>query len=385
MKRTYQFRLYPTTPQATTLTQWLTTCRKLYNTSLAERKDAWHTHQHSVSYYEQATHLKVDKQTNPFLKGVHSQVLQDTLRRLDKTFKHFFRRIKKGENAGYPRFKGKYRYDSFTYPQSGFALEKKKKKLRLSKIGSITITLHRPLPAEGVIKTCTIKRHVDHWYACFAVELPDPAPGSQQREIKNAIGVDVGLKSLLTLNNGDTIDNPRWFRNSEKKVAKEQRRKARKQKGSHNRHKQNKKVAQLHRKIRHQRKDFHHKLSRKLVDSYDLIVYENLKITNLVKNPHLAKSISDAGWGQLMCFTEYKAEEAGTIVEYVSAYNTTQLCSRCGKLVPKTLATRIHSCPYCGLDVTRDHNSAITILSRSTYYVASFSSSSGQGLPVEPV
>jgi len=384
MKRTYQFRLYPTTPQATTLTQWLTTCRMLYNNCLAERKDAWHTHHQSVSYYEQATQLQVAKQTNPFLKAVHSQVLQDTLRRLDKTFKHFFRRSKKGENAGYPRFKGKYRYDSFTYPQSGFALEKKK--LRLSKIGSITIKLHRPIPSEGVIKTCTIKRDVDHWYACFSLELPDPAPGSQQREIQNAIGVDVGLKSLLTLNNGETIDNPRWFRNSEKKVAKEQRRQARKQKGSNNRHKQNRKVAQLHRKIRHQRKDFHHKLSRKLVDSYDLIVYENLTITNLVKNPHLAKSISDAGWGQLMCFTEYKAEEAGTVVEYVSAYNITQLCSRCGKLVLKTLATRIHSCPYCGLDVTRDHNSAITILSRSTYYVESLStSSSGQGLSIEPV
>jgi len=383
MKRTYQFRLYPTTPQQTTLMQWLTTCRMLYNNSLAERKDAWQTHQQSVSYYEQANHLKAAKKTNLFLKAVHSQVLQDVLRRLDKTFKHFFRRLKKGEHAGYPRFKGKYRYDSFTYPQSGFALEKKKKKLCLSKIGSITIKLHRPIPAEGVIKTCTIKRDVDHWYACFSVELPDPDP-QRQKGIKNAIGVDVGLKSLLTLNNGQTIANPRWFRNSEKKVAKEQRRKARKRKGSHNRHKQNRKVAQVHRKIRHQRKDFHHKLSRKLVDSYDLIVYENLTITNMVKNHHLAKSISDAGWGQLMCFTEYKAEEAGILVEYVSAYNTTQLCSRCGKLVPKTLATRIHRCPYCGLDLTRDHNSAITILQRSRYYVASLSSS-GQGLPVEPV
>ena len=198
------------------------------------------------------------------------------------------------------------------------------------------------------------------------------------------IGVDVGLKSLLTLNNGESIENPRWFRNSEKKLAKEQRRKARKCKGSNNRHKQNKKVAQIHRKIRYQRKDFHHKLSRILVDNYDLIVYENLRITNMVKNHHLAKSISDAGWGQLMCFTEYKAAEAGTLVEYVSAYHTTQLCSRCGKLVPKTLATRIHRCPYCGLDKARDHNSAITILSRSIYNVTS-KSSSGQELPVEPV
>ncbi|MFX1465076.1 MAG: RNA-guided endonuclease InsQ/TnpB family protein, partial [Promethearchaeota archaeon] len=368
MKRTYKFRLYPTTQQTTTFTQWLTTCRKLYNNALAVRKEAWHTKQQAVNYYEQASQLKAAKKTNPFLKMVHSQVLQDVLRRLDKTFTNFFRRLKNGEKAGYPRFKGKYRYDSFTYPQSGFALDYQKKKLRLSKIGDISIKLHRPIPTEGVIKTCTITHDVDHWYACITLELPDPAPNSQQRAIKSVIGVDVGLKSLLTLNNGDTIGNPRWLRNSEKQLAKVQRRQARKQKGSHNRYKQNMKVAQIHRKIRNQRKDFHHKLSRKLVDTYDLIVYEQLTIANLVKNHYIAKSISDAGWGQLMRFTEYKAEEAGTMVEYVSAYNTTQLCSKCGKLVPKTLATRIHNCPYCGLDVARDHNSAITILHRSTHY-----------------
>ena len=379
MNRTYKFRLYPSTSQQATLTQWLTTCRMLYNNSLAERRDAWTTEQRSVTYTEQANQLTDAKQTNPFLTAVHSQVLQDVLRRLDKTFQHFFQRIKKGEKTGYPRFKGKNRYDSFTYPQSGFVLEKKK--LRLSKIGCITIKLHRQIPVEGVIKTCTITRDVDHWYACFSVELPVL---HSQKEIKNAIGVDVGLKSLLTLHTGDTIDNPRWFRNSENKLAKEQRRKDRKVKGSHNRHKQNTKVAQVHRKIRNQRKDFHHKLSRKLVDTYDLIVYENLTITNMVKNHHLAKSISDAGWGQLMCFTEYKAEEAGTLVEYVGAYDSTQRCSRCGKRVPKTLATRIHRCPYCGLVLARDHNSAITILHRSTHYLEA-RSLSGQELPVEPV
>ncbi|MFX1465683.1 MAG: RNA-guided endonuclease InsQ/TnpB family protein [Promethearchaeota archaeon] len=385
MKRTYQFRVYPTSQQQTTLAQWLTICRSLYNNSLAERRNQWQTQQHSVNYYEQATQLKEAKQTNPCLKAVHSQVLQDVLRRLDKTFTNFFRRIKKGEKAGYPRFKGKYRYDSFTYPQSGFALDYQKKKLRLSKIGNLTIKLHRPIPSKGVIKTCTIKRDVDHWYACFSVELPDPVPLTQQRELKNVIGVDVGLKNFLALHTGESIDNPRWLRNSEKKVAKEQRRKDRKVKGSNNRYKQNTKVARVHRKIRHQRKDFHHKISRTLVDSYDLIVYENLTITNMVKNRHVAKSISDAGWRQLMCFTEYKAEEAGTLVEYVSANNTTQLCSRCGQFVPKTLATRIHNCPYCGLDVARDHNSAITILNRSQHYLDSQSSCSGQGLPVEPV
>jgi len=334
MKRTYKFRLYPTASQQATFIQWLTSCRLLYNTALAERKEAWETQKRSVTYGEQASQLKDAKKANPLLQTV------------------------------------------------GFVLNYHKKKLRLSKIGCITIKLHRPIPAEGEIKTCTITRDVDHWYACFSVALPNPNPESQ-RDIQRAVGVDVGLKSFLTLNNGDTIDNPRWLRHSEQKLAKEQRRKDRKVKDSHNRHKQNMKVAQVHRKIRNQRKDFHHKLSRKLVDSYDLIVYEQLTITNMVKNHHLAKSISDAGWGQLMRFTEYKAEEAGTLVEYVSAYHTTQLCSRCGKLVPKTLATRIHSCPYCGLMLARDHNSAITVLHRSTYYLER-RLSSGQELPVEP-
>jgi len=129
MNLTYKFRLYPTTHQATILTQWLTTCRILYNNGLAERRIAWQTHQQAISYGEQANQLKAAKKTNKFLKTVHSQVLQDVLRRLDKTFKYFFKRIKKGKKAGYPRFKGKYRYDSFTYPQSGFSLDNGQKKL----------------------------------------------------------------------------------------------------------------------------------------------------------------------------------------------------------------------------------------------------------------
>jgi putative transposase len=215
VKLTYQYRLYPTNEQATLFTQWLTTCRLLYNTSLAERRAAWTTAHRSVTYTEQATHLKAAKTTTPYVSAVHLQVLQDVLRRLDKTFKNFFKRVKNGEKAGYPRFKGRNRYDSFTYPQSGFALDATKKKLVLSKIGEVNIKYHRPIPADGVIKTCTIKRDVDHWYACFTVELPErhPLPPS---DITTAIGVDVGLTHLLALNNGEMIENPRWLRSSEK-------------------------------------------------------------------------------------------------------------------------------------------------------------------------
>jgi putative transposase len=176
-----------------------------------------------------------------------------------------------------------------------------------------------------VITTCTIKRDVDQWYACFTVDPLEkhPLPPS---DITTAVGVDVGLTHLLALNTGKMIENPRWFRTSEKKLAKEQRKLSKKKKGSHNRDKQHVKVAQVYRTIRNQRKDVHHKISRHLVESYELIVYEDLTITNMVKNPHLAKSISDADWAQLMSFTQYKAEEAGSRVEYVNADGTTQVC-----------------------------------------------------------
>jgi putative transposase len=251
MRRTYKYRLYPTNEQQRIFTQWLTTCRLLYNTALAECKEAWATEHRSVSYTAQANQLTAAKQTNPCVRAVHSQVLQDVLRRLDTTFKTFFRRVKNGEKAGYPRFKGRNRYDSFTYLQSGFALDSTKKKLMLSKIGAVNITHHRPIPPEGIIKTCTIKCDVDHWYACFTVELPEkrPLPPSA---ITTAIGVDVGLTHLLALNNGETVENPRWFRSSEKKLAKEQRALSKKKKGSHNRDKQRVKVARVHRTIRNQ-------------------------------------------------------------------------------------------------------------------------------------
>jgi len=347
----------------------------LYNNSLAERREVYKTTKRTVTYTEQANQVKTTKETNPHLRAIHSQVLQDVLRRLDKAFKNFFRRIKMGKEAGYPRFKGKNRYNSFTYPQSGFSL--KKKRLTLSKIGKVNIKLHRYIPPEGNIKTCTIKRDVDHWYACFSVELAKVKPSAIHllREAKQ-IGVDIGLRSLLALSSGGIVENPRWFKRTEKKLAKKQRNLSRKKKGSNNRERQRIRVAQLHRKVRNQRKDFHHKISRELVKTYNLIVFENLQITNMVKNPHLAKSIVDAGWGQLIRFTQYKAEEAGTRVKCVDPKGTTQVCSGCGSVVSKTLAIRVHECPFCELTLDRDVNAAINILKRSP---------SGQELPVEPV
>lgn len=361
MKKTYRYRIYPTKGQESILIVWLNTCRILYNQSLSERKEAYEKDKSSVNYYDQTNNLKEAKKGNWYLTAVYSQVLQDVLKRLDKAFKNFFRRVKQGEKPGYPRYKSKDRYDSFTFPQSGYKIEDGK--LVLSKIGAIKLIQHRAMPEEGVIKTCAVKRDGGQWYVTFVVDLPG-VEIAEKKEIKSQIGIDLGLTDMITTSNGDKIDNPKWLKASEKKLAKEQRRLSRKKRGSSNRKKQKTVVANTHRKIRNQRKDFHHKLSNELITNYDLIVFEALKIRNMVKNHYLAKSISDAGWNQLVGYTTYKAEWAGKHVELVNPNGTSQLCSRCGMEVHKSLAVRTHKCQYCGLVLDRDHNAAINILNR---------------------
>ncbi|MDO9516936.1 MAG: transposase, partial [Methanosarcinaceae archaeon] len=303
-----------------------------------------------IDYYDQARYLTLSKTDEQ--KQVYAQILQNVLKRVDRSFKNFF------NGYGYPRFQGRNRYDSFTYPQSGFSITDEGK-LKLSKIGDIKLIQHREI--EGKIKTCTIKRDVDQWYVSFSVEM-DNIPCTEMTG--KSIGIDVGLKSLITLSNGEQIESPQFLRQSENKLARQQRNLSKKMKGSNNRNKQRIKVAKLHQKLGNQRKDFAHKVSRKLVNTYDLIVFEKLQIQNMVKNHHLAKSISDAGWYQLIQFTKHKAEYACKVVELVDPKNTTQNCSSCGKKVPKSLSVRTHKCPYCGLEMDRDVNAAINILKR---------------------
>lgn len=360
MRKTFKYRLYPSKTQQEVLERTLNTCRILYNRALAERRDIWKNEKRSVGYYEQAVALPEQKRDNPYLSMVHSQVLQDVLKRADKSFKNFFRRLKGGEPPGYPRFKGQYRYDSFTFPQGGSRAGFKiiDGKLRLSKIGAISIKLHRPI--EGTIKTCTIRRDVDRWYACFSVELPSVG----KIEHKTAIGVDVGLESLVALSTGEKVEPPKFLGQSEKRLARGQRRLSRKKKGSKNRSKQQLKVARSHRKVREQRLDFMHKLSRSLVDRFDLVAFEDLHIKNMLKNHHLARSISDASWYMLQSLTAYKAEWAGKHVAFAIPNGTSQECSSCGTTVKKSLVVRVHRCPNCRLKIDRDVNAAINILKR---------------------
>ncbi len=335
--------------------QTLEICRWVYNETLAMRKNAWEQEQRHISYYESKRQIPLWKKERPELSTVYSQVLQNVTLRVDLAFKAFFRRLKSGEKPGYPRFKGKGRYDSFTYPQSGFKLDGDR--LHLSKIGDVRVVLHRPV--EGTIKTLTIRRSATgKWYACFSVEY-DPTPAPQKESV---VGIDVGLESFATLSNGEKIENPRFFRTDEKALAKAQRKLSKAEKGTPERKKARKIVAHVHERIANRRLNFAHQTSRKVVDRFGTIVFEDLNITNMQKNHHLAKSIADVAWNMFITITESKAEDAGSRVILVNPRNTSQICSRCGMIVAKTLSDRVHSCSHCGLVMDRDQNAAINIM-----------------------
>ena len=331
-------------------------CRWTYNETLAVRKNAYEQEGKSVSYYETKKLLPQWKEEKPELKGVHSQILQEVVKRVDLAYQAFFRRVKEGEDPGYPRFKGYGRYDSFTYTQTGFSL--KPGKLWLSKIGDIKIKLHRAI--NGEIQRLNIRRMPTRkWFASFLVEVePDePLPKTGL-----SIGIDVGLKSFVTLSNGEHIDNPRFFVHEENALSKAQRKLSKAEKGTPERANALKAVHRVHERITNKRDDFVQKLSLKLVKSYDLIAFEDLNIKGMVKNHCLAKHIADAAWNKLITATSYKAEWAGKRVELVNPNGTSQLCSGCNQVVQKDLSERIHICPFCGLTLDRDHNAALNIL-----------------------
>ena len=227
----------------------------------------------------------------------------------------------------------------------------------LSKIGILKLIQHRPI--EGRIKTLTVQRDaVGNWYACFACEVEAEAMPFNDL----AVGVDVGLESFATLSNGEKVPNPRFFRQDEKELAKAQRKLSKVEKGTPEQAKRRKVVQHIHQRITNRRKDFAHKLSRKWVDRFGMIVFENLHIHNMLQNHSLAKSISDAAWNQLIAYTTYKAENASRVVVLVDPRNTSKQCSRCGTLVEKSLSVRVHVCPVCGLVMDRDENAANNIL-----------------------
>jgi len=295
----------------------------------------------------------------PEFKVVGPQALQDVLQRLDRAFDAFFRRIKsKAEKAGFPRFRGKNRYDSFTLKQAGYKIEGRY--LYITGVGRFKLFLSRPI--EGDVKTVTIRRTSSgKWFVCFSC---DNVPVKEIPEAIAEVGIDVGIKEFLVDSTGRSVENPKFFRHSERILRRRQRALARKIRGSRRRAKAKILVAKAHEKITNQRKDFLHKIANFYIAGYQIIYVEDLNIKGMVKNRHLSKSIADASWNKFFEFLFYKAEEAGRKVLKVNPRNTSQICSRCGEMVKKSLFVRVHACPFCGLVIDRDENAAINIKSR---------------------
>jgi len=354
MKKTFKYRIKANKDTLTEAQKVLELCRILYNLCLDQRKNAWKSYQKSISKYDQIKQLPELKNGFPRFNKVPSQTLQDVVERVDKAFLGFFRRIKSGEKPGYPRFKGYNRYDSFTLKQAGWKL--KDNKLIISKIGTFKIILHRPL--EGTIKTVTIRKTLaDKWYVCFSC---DNIPAKPLPKTGKVIGVDMGCESFLTDSNGKKIDNPHFFKKSQDILKKRQQELSRKKKGSNRRKKAKILVAKIHEKIFNQRKDFHFKTANQLLKENDVVCIEKLNSWNTWRG--LNRSMRDVAWLNFFSILKAKAEEAGRKIVEVPAKGTSQICSRCGKEVPKDLSVRIHNCPFCHLVLDRDYNSALNIL-----------------------
>lgn len=290
-------------------------------------------------------------------KGVHSQVLQEVLKKLDKAFQNFFRRIREGDiKPGFPRFKGENRYHSIVYPQLNAKILPLGGTINLPKIGIIPIELSRPL--EGTPKTCTVIHKNGKFYVCYSCEVEAKILPPTDKQV----GIDMGITHFATTSDGEHIDTPKTYRQAEKKLKQHQRRVSRRKRGSKRRKKAVRDLARCHEKVANQRRDIAHKTANKLIGEYDLIAYEDLRVKNMLKNHHLAKSIQDAGWNTFLTILTNKAAEAGRQVVKVPPAYTSQNCSQCGGTVKKSLAVRVHDCPYCGLVLDRDVNAARNIL-----------------------
>jgi putative transposase len=363
MRQAFKFRIVPSRAVAERLAETLELCRELYNACLTERRAAWLMQGKTLSYYEQSAELPGLKAVCPEYKTIYADTLVDVLRRVQFAYDGFFRRVKAGQKPGFPRYKGRDRYDSFTFKidqRSPFNWLKADK-LTLPKIGSMRVRLSRFV--GGRVKTVTIKREGERWFVIFSCELPD-APPTAPAAITSPVGIDLGVEAFLTTSDGRRVENPRHLLRAEDRLKKAQRRLSRKKKGSGRRKRAKARVAALNRKVADQRRDFLHKLSRKLVNRHDLICFENLNIAGMMKNRKLAKHIADAAWSAFIRMLEYKAEWAGTKAMNVAAQYTSQDCSGCGERVPKALSVRWHKCPHCRTELHRDHNAALNILAR---------------------
>jgi putative transposase len=379
------FRLRPTARQHVALAACVAAHRELYNAALQERRDAWsHASNTRISYGDQSAQLTSIRAARPDQAVWSFSSQQATLRRLNKAFGGFFRRVKTakpGTRAGYPRFKGQARFDSVEWPKDGDGARwlPESRRVYLQGIGQVKVHLHRRV--DGRVKTIQIKRQGRRWVLVLSCDdvpaNPLPATGTQA-------GVDVGIAAFATLSDGTTVENPRWARKAADTLQVAQQRLQRAKRGSNNRGARRETVAARHRKIANRRKDFHHKQARELAARYDLLVVEDLKVANMLRrakpkpdpdNPGqflpngaraksgLNRSISDAGWGQFVSILRAKAEDAGRTWIEADPRHTSDGCERCGHAAPENRVSQAEfACQRCSHTAPADEHAARNIL-----------------------
>jgi putative transposase len=359
MHRTYQYRLKPNKTQKAALVAVLEQDRQLYNAALQERRDAYDKAGVSITVYDQQKALTVIRRDDEWFKNGHAVRQRGPLLRVDRAFKAFFRRVKAGEKPGYPRFKSRDRWNSVEIAEQ-YAV--KNGRFHSKDFNGIRIHLHRPLPDGAKHCGATLTRDHKGWLVNLKLEIGEPP---ETVVVKSMLGLDVGLSAFVATSDGEFVPAPGNYRKAERELRRRQRALSRCKRGSNRRKKVKHRVIALHTKVTNTRKDFAHKLARDFARSSDLIAVEDLNIRGMVKNKHLSKSISDAGWEDFLSKLAYKAEEAGKHFVKVNPRNTSQHCSGCGATVKKSLAVRVHKCPECGLVVDRDVNAARNILAKA--------------------
>src|ERR1700733_2813664 len=382
MRRAYVFRLRPTARQHAALAACVDGHRELYNAALQERKDGWsHASKTRIRYGDQSAQLTGMRAVRPDQAVWSFSSQQATLRRLNKAFAGFFPRVKAGQKAGFPRFRGKARFDTVEWPKDGDGARwlPEQRRVYLQGIGQVKVYLHREV--RGRVKTIQIKRQGRRWMLVLSC---DDVPTNRLPATGRQAGIDVGIVSFATMSDGERIDNPRWARAAAVRLAAAQQRLQRARRGGNNRAAKRENVAARHRKIANQRKDFHHKQARELAARYDLIVVEDLKIANMLRrakpvpdpdNPGmflpngaraktgLNRSISDAGWGQFVSILRAKAEDAGRAWIEVDPQHTSDRCEACGHVAPANRVTQAEfACQRCVHRAPADEHAARNIL-----------------------
>jgi len=362
-KKTFKYRLVPTKKQETLFAKFAGAKRFIYNRSLFQRKEIYEKDKKSLSLFDQNNELvKLKKQEDlSWLKEIHSQVLQQALSDLDKSFQNFFRGLKQKVKIGFPRFKCKGVRDSFRYPQGVKVLNNK---AYLPKIGWVKFKKSREV--EGRVKQTTIVKEGDHWFVSFALEIEKDKP-QPKININKVVGIDLGIKTFACMavsnkNHLVTVENPKFLNQSLKKLRFLSRKLSKKRKGSENRYKARKKLSKFHAKLKNLRLDFFYKISLEIVKSHDIIGIEKMNIKNMLHGlKTLSRSINDAGWGMFLNCLKNKAMEYGKILNEVSSLlSSTKKCSNCGNKKEMKLKDRMYVCE-CGNAIDRDFNAAINI------------------------